>query len=523
MAENEKADQDTAKEAAAENAATAAKDAEATPVDAYQEGGLDRFANKLKETDARSEVIEGIPQLYLRGGLYALGGAMFITLLIGWFGTIHVVVKGKGMLTPELENVYVEARETGVVKQVHVKPGEALRAGQLVLTMDKAQSGADLDLLQSELRLEEDKLRRFVLARDISTAVSKDPKSILRRDPAQFANAGAAAEQLTGLRRARQLLDRARDDMSKDYVARRAATEAQIALNGTTLARMREAIAETKNSIGLREKDLEAKQQEFKYFEALASRRALPRSNVNGAREAVIQAEASLVAERQRIGQLELDIVRTELQSAELRSDLMRKKTEYETALEQAGIGYDQALVGLNSMLAQLEQEQARTEARVSELRAKIELQNVQLKELQIFSPADGVLSELRYTTPGQFVERGARIGSFVPSKVKPIMVATVQNKDIAAVKPGTLAHVKVDAYPYRQYGTIPARVLSAFPVPEKPEFKVRLQLDRHTMKVRGEDVELSSGLTAEVDILTQRTRLLRMVMKKLGGDEDDD
>ena len=162
MAENEKADQDTAKEAAAENAATAAKDAEATPVDAYQEGGLDRFANKLKETDARSEVIEGIPQLYLRGGLYALGGAMFITLLIGWFGTIHVVVKGKGMLTPELENVYVEARETGVVKQVHVKPGEALRAGQLVLTMDKAQSGADLDLLQSELRLEEDKLRRFV-------------------------------------------------------------------------------------------------------------------------------------------------------------------------------------------------------------------------------------------------------------------------------------------------------------------------------------------------------------------------
>ena len=534
MAEKEKADQDAVSAAAAENtgpaaqraggaAAPAAEEAEATPMDAYQEGGLDRFADKLKESDSRSEVIEGIPQMYLRGGLYALGGAMLITLLIGWFGTIHVVVKGKGMLTPELENVFVEARETGVVKQVHVKPGEVLTAGQLVLTMDKAQSGAELDLLQSELRLEEDKLRRYVLAREISTAVSKDPKSILRRDPAQFANAGAAAEQLTGLRRARQQLDRARDDMSKDFVARRAATDAQIALNTTALKRMHEAIAETRESIGLREKDLEAKQQEFKYFEVLASRRALPRSNVNGARDAVIQAESSLVAERQRIGQLELDIVRTELQSAEMRSDLVRKKTEYETALEQAVIGYDQALVGLNGMLAQLEQEQARTEARVAELRAKIELQNVQLKELQIYSPADGVLSELRYTTPGQFVERGARIGSFVPSNVKPIMVATVQNKDIAAVKPGTLAHVKVDAYPYRQYGTIPAKVLSAYPVPEKPEFKVRLQLDRHTLKVRGEDVELTPGLTAEVDILTQRTRLLRMVMKKLGGDEDDD
>ena len=527
MADKQKSNQDALEEAAAGNAAAAAatsvKEAEATPVDAYQEGGLDRFADKRKETDARSDVIEGIPQAYLRGGLYALGGAMLITLLIGWFGTIHVVVKGKGMLTPELENVFVEARETGVVKQVHVKPGEALSAGQLVLTMDKAQSGAELDLLRSELRLEEDKLRRFVLARDISAAVSRDPKSILRRDPAQFANAGAAAEQLTGLRRARQQLAPARADISKDYVSRPAATEAQIALNGTTLKRMREAIDESKNSIGLREKDLEAKQQEFKHFEALASRRALPRSNVNGARDAVIQAEASLVAERQRIGQLELDIMRTELQSAELRSDLIRKKTEFEAALEQAVIGYDQALVGLNGMLAQLEQEQARTEARVSELRAKIELQHVQLKELQIFSPADGVLSELRYTTPGQFVERGARIGSFVPSRVKPIMVATIQNKDVAAVKPGTRAQVKVDAYPYRQYGTIPAKVLSAFPVPEKPEFKVRLQLERHSVKVRGEEVELTPGLTAEVDILTQRTRLLRLVMKKLGGDEGDD
>lgn len=516
-------DEDRKDPAAADAPADASADgaAEATLVESHHESGLDRYADKLKEADVRSEVIEGIPQIYLRTGLYVLGGSMLISLLIAWFGTIHVIVKGKGVLAPDLENVFVEARETGVVKQVHVKPGEALKAGQLVITLDRAQSGAEFDLLASELRLEEDKLRRAELAREISTAVSRNPASVMRRNPAEFANAGPSAEQLTGLRRARQQLDRARDDLSRDFVTRRASTEAQIALNATALTRMREAIVETRDAIGLREKDLEAKQQEMKYFETLANRRALPRAAVNGAREAVIQAESSLVAERQRIGQLELDIVRTELQSAELRADLNRRKTEIETTLEQAQIGYDQALVGLNSNLAQLEQDNARTVARVAELRARIELQKVQLKELQILSPADGVLSELRYTTPGQLVERGSRIGSFVPSKVKPIMVATVQNKDVAAIKPGTLAHIKVDAYPYRQYGTIPARVLGAFPVPEKPEFKVRLQLDRHTVKVRGADVELSSGLTADVDILTQRTRLLSLVMKKMGGDDD--
>ncbi len=517
MADTERSDH-----AAPTGSASATPEKEAAPVDSYQEGGLDRFADKLKAADARSEVIEGVPQVYLRGGLYTLAGAMFVSLLIGWFGQINIVVKGKGMLTPDLENVYVEARESGVVKQVHVKPGEMLTAGQLILTMDRAQSGAELNLLLGELRLEEDRLRRFVVGRQIATAVARAPASVLSRNPGQFANAGAAAEPLTALRRAHQQLDRAKDDMSKDYLARRQASDAQIALNVTSLARMREAIIETRASIGMREKDLEAKQQEFKYFEALANRRALPRSNVNAARDALIQAESSLATERQRIGQMELDVTRTELSSAELRSDLVRKKSEYENALEQAQIGYDQALVLLNSMLAQLDQEQARTEARVTELRAKIELQNVQIKEMQIFSPADGVLSELRYTTPGQLVERGGRIGSFIPSRVQPIMVATVANKEVAAVKPGTIAHVKVDAYPYRQYGTIPAKVLSAFPVPERPEFKVRLQLDRHQIKVRGQMVDLTPGLTAEVDILTQRTRLLNMVLKKLGADDDD-
>lgn len=494
----------------------------ATPVDEYHSEGLDRFAEKLKDADARSDVIEGIPDIYLRGGLYFFGGAMLISLLIGWFGSIHVIVKGKGMLVPELENLFVEAREGGVVRQVHVKPGEALTAGQLILTMDRAQSSADLDLLRSELRLEEDRLKRLTQGRAISLAVSRDPRSVTRRNPAEFALAGAAAEPLTALRRASQALERAKEDASKDYVARRETTQAQIALNATALKRLRESIDATRDSLGLREKDLEAKRLEFQQLEALANRRALPRSNANVARDGVIQAETALAGERQRIGQLELEVTRTELQSAELQSDLVRRKSEFESSLELAQIGYDQALVTLNSTIAQLDQDQARAEARVAELRAKMDLQNAQLKEMQITSPADGVLSELRYTTPGQLVERGGRIGSFVPSKVKPIMVATVANKDVAALKPGTEARVKIDAYPYRQYGTVPAKVLGAFPVPEKPEFKVRLQLDRHTVKVRGEEVPLSSGLTAEVDILTRKTSLLRMVLQKLGGDDDD-
>lgn len=493
----------------------------AAPADEGQFATLDRYAENLKDADARSEVIEGVPPLYMRGALYLLGAVMLVMLAISWFGKVHVIVKGKGLLAPEAEDVVLDAREAGVLKTIHARPGDVLKKGQLVITLERPQSTVELATLVSELQIEKDQEQRNARAREVAQGVAREPKIVARSDPKQFVDAGPLVEQIQALRRARQALERAQDELRTDYETRKRIAEAQIRINQDSSVKLDETIAVTRAALKSREQDLEAKRTELAQMEALAVRRAVPRSSVNQARDAVIQSEASLYAERQRIGQSQLERSRLEHQSNELRSELARQRSEFENQLRQAKTEYDHALVNLNGAIARLDQEILRTRSKVSEIEGKVQMQRIQIQELEVRSPEDGVLTELKFTTPGQLVERGARVGTFVPAKGRPIAIVYIQNKDVAGVKPAIGANVKVDAYPYRQYGTVPGKVLSAFPMPDRPQFKVRVALERTSIRARGETAELKAGLTVEADLLTERKRILQLVLAKLRGDDD--
>lgn len=491
-----------------------------TAADAAQYETLDRHAENLRDADSRSEVIEGVPPLYMRGALYLLGAITIVMLLIGWFGKVHVIVPGKGLLAPESEDVVLDAHEAGAVKTVHARPGDLLKKGQLVLTLTKPQSGVELSTLQNELQIEEDRDRRNMLARSIAQRVAAKPESVVRTAPREFVDAGSVVEQIQTLRRTRQELDRAQAELRTNYVTRKNIAEAQIKINEDSITEINETIQVTRQALQSREQDLAAKRTELQQMETLAQRRAVPRSTVNQARDSVIQSESSLWAERQRIGQSELERARLRQQSNELRSELARRRSEFENQLSQAKTAYDHALVNLNGAIALLDQEILKSRTRIAELQGKTRMQHIQIDELQVRSPQDGVLTELKFTTPGQLVERGARVGTFVPSGGTLIAIVYIANKDVAMVKPGIGVNLKVEAYPYRQYGTVPGKVLSAFPVPDKPQFTVRVALERATIKVRGEQVALKPGLAIDADLLTERKRILQLVLAKLSGDD---
>lgn len=492
------------------------------PADEGQYDALDRYAENLRDADARSEVIEGVPPMYMRGALYLLAAVMACLLIISWFGKIHVIVKGKGLLVPEAENVVLEAQEGGVVKTVDARPGEVLKKGQLVLTLEKPQSQVALSTLTAELGVEKDRLRRANRARELALSVAKNPKSVLRTDPRRFADADAATESIQMVRRARQSLARAEDDLRTEFTVRKKNALEQIRINDASIRKIDETIAVTRGGLKTREQDLEAKRSAFKQMETLAGRRAVPLSTVNQAREAMIQSEASLYQERQRIGQLELERARLLQQSNETRTGLERQKSNLENQRKQAKVAYEEALGNLNGAIALLDQQILKSRAKVAELEGRVGMQRVQIKELQVSSPEDGVLTDLKFSTPGQLVERGARVGTFVPSQGKTIAIVYIENKDAAAVKPGVRANIKVDAFPYRQFGTVRGKVLSSFPMPDKPQFKVRIELEQDTIRGRGGSPPnaLKPGYTVETDLLTERKRIIQLVLSKFSGSD---
>jgi multidrug efflux pump subunit AcrA (membrane-fusion protein) len=87
---------------------------------------------------------------------------------------------------------------------------------------------------------------------------------------------------------------------------------------------------------------------------------------------------------------------------------------------------------------------------------------------------------------------------------------ATVRNKDIGLIEPGLPAKLKIDAYPFQDFGVVPAKVIAIEPA--GADYKVLLAPERTTIDFRGKPKQLLPGLALTADIVTDRRSLLSLM-----------
>lgn len=167
--------------------------------------------------------------------------------------------------------------------------------------------------------------------------------------------------------------------------------------------------------------------------------------------------------------------------------------------------------------------------------KAQEELESVQQMLVQrkdqftntvIDSPADGVVRNVRITTHGGVARAGEEIMQIVPSDDKLIFEVKVQTADIAFVKPGLEATIKMDAYDYSIYGTLSGVVtyISADTINdevrtpnEKPFFKVLVKATgKNYLGKAAESIKIQPGMTGTVEIKTGSKSVWKYLTKPL-------
>lgn len=485
-------------------------------MDATQMEALDRHAERNRSDDDRSEVIEAVPSVLMRGALYSFVAVTVMALAISIFTKIHVKVPGKGLIVPEGQYVSVESREAGVVLTVHVAEGDHINKGEAIVTLQRSQSQIDLASLNESLKLEQNKLDQLTKAREVSLKIIADPEIVIRDDISTFVDSGAALVYVNALRKALKDLETASFNMKRFNEQERALSLSQISLSKDTLGQLQEKIGAGQTAHKTSRQTLQRKREELAQIEILEAKRIVPRSQLNAARDAVNTAIADVNQKQQDISQSKLAISRTRLSIANLQAALIKQEKDLKLAVEQARAAADQAVAEMASAITTFTNTINSTEVNISSLRSKLNLQKVQIDDLKIVSPVDGVITNLSVNTAGRLVGRGNSVATIVPDSEKQIVMANVLNKDTAFITKGLPARVKVDAFPYRKFGTIDATVESLYPIPNKAEFTVRLTLDKSTINVRGKDMPLKPGMTVAVDLLTEKRRLIEIFLSKM-------
>ncbi|WP_199743709.1 HlyD family efflux transporter periplasmic adaptor subunit [Pseudorhodobacter sp. E13] len=149
-----------------------------------------------------------------------------------------------------------------------------------------------------------------------------------------------------------------------------------------------------------------------------------------------------------------------------------------------------------------------------------------QLDRTVLSAPMRGVVNKLSVTTIGGVVRPGEEILQIVPLDEEMFIEAKVKPANIASVRQGQEATIKLSAYDYTIYGSLQGEVVLVSADTFKDErardpdaaahYKVTLRVDLKHLTERQAKMEIRPGMQAEVELQTGGKTILTYLTKPL-------
>jgi len=348
--------------------------------------------------------IEQTPPAPLAGGVLRLLILLIAALLLwAMFGRLDIVAVAEGKLVPSSYLKIVQSAEQGIVKEILVKEGEQVDAGQVLIRMDAALTDADAKAIEAEYDNRRLALRRIdaqLAGRALSRQRGEPPELFAQVSAQQAANMAAYQNALA---QERSLLDKARHELAAAQ-----ATKAKL------------------------EQVLPHYREQEKAFEKLSKDGFAGRILYTDKQRERIEKEqdlrsqeAAIAASRALIGQCEQKIAQI---TADYRRQLQTERIEVAAQLERAS------------------QERAKLAHRQG--------------LLELRAPQPGIVKDLATHTAGTVVAPGTILMTLVPEGDKLLAEVWISNQDVGFVRPGQQAKLKLAAFQFQKYGLVEGRVL---------------------------------------------------------------
>ena len=218
------------------------------------------------------------------------------------------------------------------------------------------------------------------------------------------------------------------------------------------------------------------------------------------------------------------------LKERELLENMLKKKIVSLIEVTRARKTHADARIKLDEIVTGTELERAQEYSDVlkelATLKQNLKASTDQLNRTVLVSPLRGIVNNLSVTTIGGVVRPGEEILQIIPLDEELVVEARVKPEDIAGVRPGQEATVKLSAYDYTIYGTLKGTVklISADTFKDErsrapdgdPHYKVTLQVDTEHLTPRQASLQIRPGMQASVELHTGSKTVLQYLLKPL-------
>lgn len=388
------------------------------------------------------------------------------SLIWAFTARLDEVTVAEGVVVPLGDLKVIQHLEGGIIQKINVREGDEVKAGMPLMQLDVASSGSD------KSRLQADRDKNLLMKVRLEAEANGDetlqlPREVLEREPEL-----ASAERQT-------------------FNARRAELQRTLAVMNEPIQQreleVRGLIAKRKSI----QRKLALARERLKDSEKLLADKLVPRSE-----HQILQAEVEDI--ESEIQTLDTTIPSTQSAADEAKqrrrevSDRFRRE-----AREQLG----------------------EVEGALARLREELRVSSEKGDRLEIKSPIDGIVKNMRYNTIGGVIKPGEPIMEIVPTGDKLVIDAKLNPVDRGFVVPGQAARVKVSTYDFVRYGALEGKVTLVAPDvteegEDEPYFQVQIQTDKTYLGQREGDLPITPGMQATVDIKTGTKTVIDFLIK---------
>jgi hemolysin D len=418
---------------------------------------------------AALEIMEKPPSPGLRYLMLVLCSLFAIALIWSFIGKVDVVAVASGKTLPIANVKVIQPMEIGVVRTIHVRNGQSVRKGQLLIELDNTMAGAD-----------EAQATRGLLSARIARARNDALLAHLAGRPARFvAPPGTPAEVA-------ETQNMVISSAIAEYEAERAALAQSRAERNAELNGSLAEIQKLRQTLPLIDQQLEARRQ-------LGARGHYPKLKV-----------------------LEYEQLRVEhLQNIEVQQSVAAKA--------RAAIGnIDAQLARVRQAFAKAASSEMATAEDESSLRGEELRKSERRRSLQqLRSPVDGVIQQLAVHTVGGVVQPAEPLMVIVPSGSDVAVEAQILNKDIGFIREGQAVRVKLEAFPFTDYGLIEGVVetISRDAIQDEKMgliYATRIRLGRNYIPIGERRQPIGPGMAVQAEVKTGERRIIQYLLSPI-------
>lgn len=396
--------------------------------------------------------------------LLAIFGFFVIFILWASLAELDEVTRASGRIVPSKQIQTIQNLEGGIVKEILVRQGDEVKAGDVLVKLDRTQFDAEFNRNEEEYFSLEAMITRLQAESNFEEPVFEPAFS---------------SEHENLVNRELNL-----------YYARNAEFNASISSLEARLRQIEQEEIEARVSLTSAQSSSELATKEVEILRPLVERGIEPQLELVRAEQRKIEAEGDY-----QIAELGIEKARKSVEEINLQIEAERQKF-------RAGV------------LTELNEAQTSRNQLVDSLPALSDRVN----RTDVIAPTDGIINQVLVTTIGGVVDSGMPIVELVPLDDTLLVEAEVLPQDIAFLRPGQPARVKLTAYDFARYGALEGNVenISADAILNDQQeymYVIQVRTQENSLPSDDGDLPILPGMVADVDILNGKKSIMAYLM----------